>query len=208
MSKPPSSVLVEGGPAREAGAYDFQKIENIIRALDFLRAEAKTTGVVEVVAMIESAFTLVSTTYYCILRYRAATCRQPTNAQDPLGPSGREPMVSAERSVLTLTSSSILFNIAPHSSFIPSVRTGVRHGNVGIHDRAEPGRNCADAGRRCSDASDAQRGGAKRWRVSHRCPRRCRAAGVDIQVSDAGAGRHLKSPESTGAHASLGEFAA
>jgi hypothetical protein len=73
MSKPPSSILVEGPPDGGGEAYDFQKIENIIRALDFLRSEAKTTGVVEVAAMIESAFALVSTTYYCILRYRVTS---------------------------------------------------------------------------------------------------------------------------------------
>jgi hypothetical protein len=73
MSKPPRAALDEAPPAKEGAAYDFQKIENIVRAMDFLRAEAKTTGVVEVAAMIESAFTLVSTTYYCILRYRVTS---------------------------------------------------------------------------------------------------------------------------------------
>jgi hypothetical protein len=49
--------------------YDFLKAENILKAMDFLRGEAKKTRIPEIVTMIDATFKLLVTSYYCILRH-------------------------------------------------------------------------------------------------------------------------------------------
>lgn len=57
---------MQGG---EAYKYDFAKASQILKAMDFLRIEAETTRIEEIVTMIDASFNLLVTTYYCILRY-------------------------------------------------------------------------------------------------------------------------------------------
>lgn len=68
MSEPPSLEEL-GLPAGKAYQYDFAKASQILKAMDFLRIEAETTGIEEIVTMIDASFNLLLTTYYCILRY-------------------------------------------------------------------------------------------------------------------------------------------
>jgi hypothetical protein len=68
MSEPPSLEEL-GLDAGEPYKYDFTKASQILRAMDFLRIEAETTGIEEIVTMIDASFNLLLTTYYCILRY-------------------------------------------------------------------------------------------------------------------------------------------
>ena len=68
MSELPSLEELDLTAGEEQG-YDFVKAEQILRAMDFLRAEAKSTGIEEIVTMIDATFRLLLTTYYCILRH-------------------------------------------------------------------------------------------------------------------------------------------
>jgi len=68
MPKPPS--LEEPGlRAGKEYKYDFAKASQILKAMDFLRGEAESTRIEEIVTMIDASFNLLVTTYYCILRY-------------------------------------------------------------------------------------------------------------------------------------------
>lgn len=49
--------------------YDFDKASEILRAMDSLRDKALTTGVAEVVTMVDASFRLLLFTYDSILRY-------------------------------------------------------------------------------------------------------------------------------------------
>ncbi len=51
--------------------YDFQKIGNIVRAMDYLRVEAKNSGDQEIYTLINSAFNICFTSYYLALRMQA-----------------------------------------------------------------------------------------------------------------------------------------
>ena len=68
MSEPPSLEEL-GLHSGEEHKYDFDKASQILKAMDFLRIEAKVTGIEEIVTMIDASFNLLLTTYYCILRY-------------------------------------------------------------------------------------------------------------------------------------------
>jgi hypothetical protein len=71
MPEPPD--LAEPGlTAGETHQYDFAKASQVLKALDFLRVEAKATRIEEIVTMIDASFNLLLTTYYCILRYETA----------------------------------------------------------------------------------------------------------------------------------------
>ena len=68
MRKPPDLKELEpcaGKPYK----YDFVKADQVLAAMDFLRREAVTTGIEEIVTMIDATYSLLITTYYCILRY-------------------------------------------------------------------------------------------------------------------------------------------
>ena len=68
MPEPPSleELNLHAG---EEYRYDFAKASQILKAMDFLRSEAETTRIEEIVTMIDASFNLLVTTYYCILRY-------------------------------------------------------------------------------------------------------------------------------------------
>jgi hypothetical protein len=65
----PPSLEELGKPAGEGFEYDFDKAEQVLKAMDFLRREAKATRIEEIVTMIDASFNLLLTAYYCILRY-------------------------------------------------------------------------------------------------------------------------------------------
>jgi hypothetical protein len=68
MSEPPS--LEEPGLiAGDEFKYDFAQAERILKAMDFLRGEAGRTHIDEIVTMVDATFSLLVTTYHCILRY-------------------------------------------------------------------------------------------------------------------------------------------
>jgi hypothetical protein len=63
------SVTDLGLTAGKTYEYDFAKASQILKAMEFLRIEAKATRIEEIVTMIDASFNLLLTTYYCILRY-------------------------------------------------------------------------------------------------------------------------------------------
>jgi hypothetical protein len=68
MPKRPKRKAVESR-AKTKYAYDLAQAERIVQAMDFLRKEAVKTRIPEIVTMVDSAFHLLLTSYYCILRY-------------------------------------------------------------------------------------------------------------------------------------------
>lgn len=52
--------------------YDFAQAEKVLKAMDALRSQALKTRIEEIVTMVDSAFRLLLTTYYSILRYEMA----------------------------------------------------------------------------------------------------------------------------------------
>jgi len=63
MSEPPSLI------AGDEFKYDFAQAERILKAMDFLRGEAGRTNIEEIVTMVDATFSLLVTTYHCILRF-------------------------------------------------------------------------------------------------------------------------------------------
>ena len=73
MQKPPDATLLPFPPAFEEGeAYDLDYLQNVIRALDFLRRDARNTGIEEIASMIDSTFRIIYTTYYILMRHQLA----------------------------------------------------------------------------------------------------------------------------------------
>jgi hypothetical protein len=68
MPRRPKRKNAESGAKRKY-TYDFEQAERILQAMDFLRKEAVKTRIPEIVTMVDSAFHLLLTSYYCILRY-------------------------------------------------------------------------------------------------------------------------------------------
>ncbi len=68
MPRPPDLKIVENS-ATEEYKYDFDQASRVLEAMDFLRGEAKKTGIEEIVTMVDASFRLLLTSYYCILRY-------------------------------------------------------------------------------------------------------------------------------------------
>ena len=68
MSEPPSLEEL-GLHTGENYKYDFAKASQILKAMEFLRIEAETTRIEEIVTIIDASFNLLVTTYCCILRY-------------------------------------------------------------------------------------------------------------------------------------------
>ena len=68
MSKPPDLEALESC-AKGEYKYDFDQASRVLEAMDFLRGEAKKTGIEEIVTMVDASFRLLLTSYYCILRY-------------------------------------------------------------------------------------------------------------------------------------------
>ena len=48
--------------------FDYEKIQNIVAALEYLRTEAHRTGSEEIYILINSAFNICFTLYYIFLR--------------------------------------------------------------------------------------------------------------------------------------------
>ena len=48
--------------------FDYDKIQNIVGALEFLRAEAKSAGCEEIYTLINSTFNMCFTLYFLFLR--------------------------------------------------------------------------------------------------------------------------------------------
>jgi hypothetical protein len=48
--------------------FDYDKIQNIVAALEYLRTEAKSTGSEEIYTLINSGFNICFTLYYLFLR--------------------------------------------------------------------------------------------------------------------------------------------
>lgn len=49
--------------------YDFEKMENIINALDFMRGQAAETGCAEIKNVVDCCFSMVLSTYCLLLRH-------------------------------------------------------------------------------------------------------------------------------------------
>jgi len=68
MPKLPDADELEAG-AKNEYKYDFAQASRILKAMEFLRNEAEQTRIEEIVTMIDAAYRILVTTYYCILRY-------------------------------------------------------------------------------------------------------------------------------------------
>ena len=68
MPEPPSLEEL-GLIAGDEFKYDFAQAERILKAMDFLRGEAGRTHIDEIVTMVDATFSLLVTTYHCILRF-------------------------------------------------------------------------------------------------------------------------------------------
>ena len=66
MAKPPDRELPS--PSGEAEQFDYERIQNIVAALEYLRREAVKTGSVEICTLINSTFDICFTLYYLFLR--------------------------------------------------------------------------------------------------------------------------------------------
>jgi hypothetical protein len=66
MTRPPDR---EGFPAFDREEkYDYERIQNIVAALEFLRTEAVKTRSEEIYTLVNSAFNMCFTLYYLFLR--------------------------------------------------------------------------------------------------------------------------------------------
>jgi hypothetical protein len=68
MRKPPSLEELATS-ANTNFKYDFEQASRILEAMDFLRKEAVKTNIPEIITMVDAAFKILLTSYYCILRY-------------------------------------------------------------------------------------------------------------------------------------------
>ena len=59
------------------GTFDIERLEKIVRAMDYLGQEAAKTGVEEVATIVESTFRIICASYYCILRHDMMTLLAP-----------------------------------------------------------------------------------------------------------------------------------
>jgi hypothetical protein len=66
MTRPPRRELLLPFDAEEK--FDYEKIQNIVAALEFLRTEAKGAGCEEIYTLINSTFNMCFTLYFLFLR--------------------------------------------------------------------------------------------------------------------------------------------
>jgi hypothetical protein len=66
MTRPPDLDPLLPYDAEEK--FDYEKIQNIVAALEYLRTEAHKTGCEEIYTLINSAFNISFTLYYLFLR--------------------------------------------------------------------------------------------------------------------------------------------
>jgi hypothetical protein len=66
MTRPPDRELL--APFDPEKKYDYDRIQNIVAALEYLRTEAVNTGCEEIYTLVNSAFNMCFTLYYLFLR--------------------------------------------------------------------------------------------------------------------------------------------
>jgi hypothetical protein len=66
MTRPPDRDLLL--PFDHEEKFDYDKIQNIVAALEYLRTEARNTGCEEIYTLINAAFNICFTLYYLFLR--------------------------------------------------------------------------------------------------------------------------------------------
>jgi hypothetical protein len=66
MTRPPDRDLLL--PFDHEEKFDYEKIQNIVAALEYLRDEARNTGCEEIYTLVNSAFNICFTLYYLFLR--------------------------------------------------------------------------------------------------------------------------------------------
>jgi hypothetical protein len=66
MKRPPDREL--SSPFDPEEKYDYERIQNIVAALEYLRTEAVKTRSEEIVTVINSTFNICFTLYYLFLR--------------------------------------------------------------------------------------------------------------------------------------------
>lgn len=65
MQKPPDKIIIKDDDLNR-----LEHLGNVIEAMDFLRSEAKKSGVEEIIRLVDSTFEIIYTTYYTIVRYQ------------------------------------------------------------------------------------------------------------------------------------------
>ena len=66
MTRPPRRDLLLPYDLQEK--FDYDRIQNIVAALEYLRTEAKKTGCEEIYTLVNSTFNMCFTLYYLFLR--------------------------------------------------------------------------------------------------------------------------------------------
>jgi hypothetical protein len=66
MTRPPDRELLS--PFNGEREYDYERIQNIVAALEYLRREAVKTGSEEICTLINSTFDICFALYYLFLR--------------------------------------------------------------------------------------------------------------------------------------------
>jgi hypothetical protein len=66
MAKPPDRE--PPSPSGQAEKFDYERMQNIVAALEYLRREAVKTGSEEICTLINSTFDICFTLYYLFLR--------------------------------------------------------------------------------------------------------------------------------------------
>ena len=66
MTRPPDRELPPSFDREEK--YDYDRIQNIVAALEYLRTEAVNTGCEEIYTLVNSTFNMCFTLYYLFLR--------------------------------------------------------------------------------------------------------------------------------------------
>jgi hypothetical protein len=66
MTRPPDRELL--APFDREEKYDYDRIQNIVAALEYLRTEAVKTGSEEIYTLVNSTFNICFTLYYMFLR--------------------------------------------------------------------------------------------------------------------------------------------
>jgi hypothetical protein len=66
MTRPPDRELLL--PLDREEKYDYDRIQNIVAALEYLRTEAVSTGCEEIYTLVNSTFNMCFTLYYLFLR--------------------------------------------------------------------------------------------------------------------------------------------
>jgi len=93
MTRPPDRDLLL--PFDHEEKFDYDKIQNIVAALEYLRTEAKSTGCEEIYTLINSGFNICFT---CIISFSGEAIWSPTKP-DALSRVFKDLIKAAARSV-------------------------------------------------------------------------------------------------------------